>query len=179
MAANLNKTRQIGSRVQPLDIVSPFLVDLYGIGFVRRLELGVRNKIILACAVRGLLRSRVAMSSYRRYLTIFFLAAAAAIPVLFPKTVAAREPVPALYQDIGGVLFSDPGEDPHLKADPGIRPFMETEALGASRSGVVESGVESGVCAWSRWERRGCGFGSRVNLMWRLFLRAWFGGPNR
>ncbi len=54
--------------------------------------------------------------------------AAVLILVLLSGSAAARSPIPATSDDRGVPVYSDPGEDPHLRAVPVISP-LESRGL--------------------------------------------------
>lgn len=159
----------------PLDRAAGFLVNSLGQEFGRRLEIGVRSKKILACTVRGLLRNRVAMSDNRRDIIVFFFVAVFAgfAPALFPKNLEACTAVAAISLNEDTRVGGEPGEDPHLKVRPGLRPVKSAESLGVGAGEVVGDGDEYIIQAEGLREGRGYSLGSRVNLAWRMILWAW------
>jgi hypothetical protein len=171
----LQSLNGIASMPEPLDTARRVLVNLFGQWFGRRLEIGDRDKRLLACSKRGLLRSRVAMSANTCRIIVFLLVIASAliVPAILPASLDARESTPAIVLESGVRVGGEPGEDPHLKVDPSIRPVMDSESLGASGAGMVGVGEEYTIQREGVWEGRGCSLGSRVNLAWRMILWAW------
>lgn len=160
---------------RPLDMTGGFLIELLYRKFVRRLAIGFRDKIISNCSARCSLGDRVAMRDHSRRIFILILAIALmnVVPALFPTHVEARDPVAGVAVPEEYALGGEPGEDPHLKVKPEMRPVKDPGPLGCSGGGGAGGEDEYIINAEGIREGRGYGLGSRVNPAWRMILWVW------
>jgi hypothetical protein len=135
----------------------------------------LNEKTNLPRAMLGFFRDRVIMENYSRKIAIFALSVllAGTAAALFPTRAEARDPRPGIALPESYVVGGEPGEDPHLKTIPEIYIVQESAPLGAVGEGGPVLLEECSTRSEGLREGSGRILGSRVNRVWRIFLRGW------
>jgi hypothetical protein len=115
------------------------------------------------------------MGNYSRKIAIFalFVLLAGAAPTFFATRAMARDPRPRVALPENYVVGGEPGEDPHLKTIPEIYIVQDSAPLGAVGGGGPVLLDENSIQSEGLREGSGRILGSRVNRVWRIFLRGW------
>jgi len=115
------------------------------------------------------------MENYSRKIAIFALLIllTGMAPALFPTRAEARDPRPSIALPENYVVGGEPGEDPHLKTIPKIYVIQQSAPLGPVGEGGAVLLDECSTQSEGLREGSGRILGSRVNRVWRIFLRGW------